>query len=69
MADIVIDGPTSELNLGRGTWKVSTTGWFGGSAVYPAFAVGTSGDTGQYGTLSMPLQGGYLIYDTNNQHL
>ena len=43
-----------------------TLRWFGGSAAYPAFAANTdntTGDTGQYGTLSMPFQGGYLVYE------
>ena len=67
MASILIDGSTNQLVLGGGTWSVALESrFFGGSAAWPAFANDT---TGQSGTLTMPFQGGHLVYRTNNQHL
>ena len=46
--------------------NISNSALVWGSAAYPAFAANTdntTGDTGQYGTLSMPFQGEYLVYE------
>ncbi|KAG6819362.1 hypothetical protein H0H93_012545 [Arthromyces matolae] len=59
MANVVIDDPQiSTLLLGGGTWSNATTGrFFGGSAIWPAFAYSDNGDTGDYGTLSFSFNG------------
>ncbi|KAG5649865.1 hypothetical protein H0H81_001713 [Sphagnurus paluster] len=60
MAKVVWDESQNGLNLaiGGGTWsKVSIERFFDGAAIWPAFAANDSGDTGQYGTLSITFQG------------
>lgn len=58
MANIVLDDKTNLLKIGGGTWSaVSISRFFGGGAIWPAFAADDNGDTGTYGTLSMSFEG------------
>lgn len=62
MATIVIDGSNNQLSIGGGTWsEASESRFFGGTAIWPAFASNSYGDTGDYGTLSMVFQGMCLL--------
>jgi len=46
--------------IGGGTWsRVLADRFFGGSAMWPAFASDDNGDTGDYGSLSIDFQGVY----------
>ena len=60
MASIVLDDPAARITTGGGTWSVVfMERWFGGSAMWPAFAIDNNGDTGTYGSLSMQFRGVY----------
>ena len=61
MANIVRDDPVAHITTGGGSWSVAFMNrFFGGSAIWPAFAsTASQGDTGQYGSLSMTFQGVY----------
>ncbi|KAG5640991.1 hypothetical protein DXG03_006444 [Asterophora parasitica] len=60
MASVIWDesDPNFKLSFGGGTWsKVTTERFFGGAAIWPAFAATEKGDTGAYGWLSITFDG------------
>jgi hypothetical protein len=58
MANIIRDNTVANITIGGGTWSsVLSPRFVGGSAMWPAFASNSSGDTGTYGSLSMGFQG------------
>ncbi|KAG6830604.1 hypothetical protein H0H87_007547 [Tephrocybe sp. NHM501043] len=65
MANIVWDdGRVS--TLGGGQWSaVLVDRFFGGGAIWPAFATGDNGDTGQYGTLGLTFHGTRIAFHGN----
>ncbi|KAG6831078.1 hypothetical protein H0H87_006194 [Tephrocybe sp. NHM501043] len=67
MANIVLDDTQLKtLVLGGGTWsEVSIERFFGGSAIWPAFASNDTGDTGQYGTFSLTFDGTSISFFGN----
>ncbi|KAG6852421.1 hypothetical protein C0991_012152, partial [Blastosporella zonata] len=65
MANIVWDDGRV-TTLGGGQWSaVLEDRFFGGGAIWPAFATGANGDTGQYGTLSLSFQGTGIAFHGN----
>jgi len=66
MASIVRDDPAAHITTGGGTWSVVfMERFFGGSATWPAFAIDNNGDTGTYGSLSMPFHGTSVAFFGN----
>ncbi|KAF8878210.1 hypothetical protein BD779DRAFT_1474887 [Infundibulicybe gibba] len=60
---LIVDDASSVLNLGGGQWSNSTeTRWYGGSSVWPKFAVGNNGDTGAYGSLNYTFHGTSIAF-------
>jgi hypothetical protein len=58
MASIVLDDTSNQFTYGGGTWSQAVhPRFFGGDAVWPAFASNTSGDIGIFATVNLTFQG------------